>query len=59
MKNKYETPSIRMVIVNTSNVFCGSPISSPNGIGYGGVDREGNVTPESRRSTEWSDFEGN
>lgn len=57
MKKTYYCPSVRIVRFQSTVIICASNGVSGHGIGYGGVDKEGTVNPESRRSTDWSDFE--
>lgn len=59
MKKKYIQPSIKSVEIKMTKMVCGSQdISSDKGIGYGGVDDEGNKDPASRRHRDvWEEEE--
>ncbi len=56
MKKTYICPETKVVKVAACLPIASSPISSDKGIGYGGVDTEGTMTPSSRRMRGW-DFE--
>ena len=58
MKKIYFQPSIKVVKTQLSCIICNSKdIQSNNGIGYGGVDKEGTKDPASRRYDNWDDEE--
>lgn len=48
MKKKYIQPSLEVLSEDSSVLLSGS-VKSDNGIGYGGVDTEGEKDPSSRR----------
>lgn len=58
MKKKkiYIVPAIAEEAVLTEQLLADSGVSSDNGIGYGGVDTEGEKDPSSRRDA-WDDLE--
>ena len=58
MKKKkiYIVPAIAEEAVLTEQFLADSGVSSDNGIGYGGVDTEGEKDPSSRRDA-WDDLE--
>lgn len=60
MKKTYLQPSMVVVTTMAATIICGSEsVSSDNGIGYGGVDEEGELEPASRRRRRnvWEDEE--
>lgn len=46
MKKTYIEPHIEMRQIHAEQVIASSEITSNNGIGYGGVDEEGELDPE-------------
>lgn len=58
MKTKkiYIVPAIAEEAVLTEQFLADSGVSSDNGIGFGGVDTEGEKDPSSRRDA-WDDLE--
>lgn len=59
MKKTYLKPSVEVVRMGTITFICQSgSVTSPNGIGYGGVDEEGEKDPSARRHRNvWDDEE--
>lgn len=59
MKKKYQTPKIALLACWGEPLMEGSGVESPDkGIGYGGVDDEGERDPESRLSWDvWAEDE--
>lgn len=59
MKKTYMPPLVVMVQTEMSRIICGSDdIRSDKGIGYGGVDEEGELDPAARPyHTIWDDEE--
>ena len=55
-KKTYIVPAIAEEAVLTEQFLADSGVSSDNGIGYGGVDTEGEKDPSSRRDA-WDDPE--
>lgn len=55
-KKTYIVPAIAEEAVLTEQFLADSGVSSDNGIGYGGVDTEGEKDPSSRRDA-WDDLE--
>ena len=55
-KKTYIVPAIAEEAVLTEQFLAVSGVSSDNGIGYGGVDTEGEKDPSSRRDA-WDDLE--
>ena len=55
-KKTYIVPAIAEEAVLTDQLLADSGVSSDNGIGYGGVDTEGEKDPSSRRDA-WDDLE--
>ena len=55
MKKKYSTPGMTMVELQHTGPLANSDISSDYGLGYGGVDGDGSVIPESRENDIWDD----
>lgn len=51
MKKNYITPIVEIHLLNSQEVLSSvsDSISSSNGVGYGGVDEEGELDPSSRR----------
>ena len=47
MKETYITPAIELVEEEAAMLLAGSGVSA-DGIGYGGIDTDGSVDPESR-----------
>ena len=49
MKKEYFQPSIKIVKVKMASLICLSGVNSPGkGIGYGGVDEDGEKSADSR-----------
>lgn len=58
MKKEYMQPAIVMVQTKLAMMICGSQdITSDVGIGYGGVDEEGELDPAARRHNVWDEEE--
>lgn len=55
-KKTYIVPAIAEEAVLTEQFLADSGVSSDNGIGYGGVDTEGEKDPSSRRDA-WDDLD--
>jgi hypothetical protein len=59
MKKIYETPQIVSLLAESDNLLAGSVKGTGvgDGIGYGGVDNDGEKDPASRRSNDsvWED----
>lgn len=55
-KKTYIVPAIAEEAVLTEQFLADSGVSSDNGIGFGGVDTEGEKDPSSRRDA-WDDLE--
>lgn len=55
-KKTYIVPAIAEEAVLTEQFLADSGVSSDNGIGYGGVDTEGEKEPSSRRDA-WDDLD--
>ena len=51
MKKQYIAPMIETDRDEEQQMLCSSPISSDLGIGYGGVDEEGELDPDARGYT--------
>lgn len=59
MKTLYITPSVEILELSTENMIATSGVTSDNGIGYGGVDEDGSLTPSSNgRRGGWGDLWG-
>lgn len=57
MKTIYITPSMEILELSVENMIATSGVYSDNGIGYGGVDEEGTLTPSSRgHRGSWGDL---
>lgn len=57
MKAKYITPGMEIEELSVENMIATSGVTSDNGIGYGGVDEDGSLTPSSRgRRGTWGDL---
>jgi hypothetical protein len=56
MKKTYIRPTATEEAVLTEQFLADSGVSSDNGIGYGGVDTEGEKDPSSRRDA-WDDLD--
>ena len=56
MRKTYIIPSVKTVDCESEELMDVSGVYSDKGIGYGGVDEEGTVEAESRRSV-WDDEE--
>ncbi len=59
MKKTYLQPLTKVVMMGTQTIVCASKgVTSGKGIGYGGVDEEGEKDPASRRRRNvWDDEE--
>ena len=59
MKKTYQVPFTEMVTMETLTIICTSgTVTSNNGIGYGGVDEDGEKDPSARRRRDvWDDEE--
>ena len=55
-KNTYIVPTVTEEVVLTEQFLASSGVNSNNGIGYGGVDTEGEKEPSSRHNV-WEDFD--
>ena len=49
IKKMYVAPATSCDIVSEEGMLCSSPVYSDYGLGYGGVDDDGTIDPESRR----------
>ena len=56
MKKTYIEPSVEVDGMEAETIICGS-VTSAVGIGYGGVDEDGDKDPAARRYDAW-DSEG-
>ena len=57
MKAKYITPGMEIEEISIENMIATSGVTGDNGIGYGGVDEDGSLTPSSRsRRGTWGDL---
>jgi hypothetical protein len=52
MKKPYAPPLLSAAMAELGNMICGS-VRSTNGIGYGGIDEDGEKTPSARRNDIW------
>lgn len=56
-KNDYTSPAVKEMAAMTLEMLTTSGVGSNNGIGYGGVDEDGEKDPASRRYGQWDDME--
>lgn len=56
MKKIYMAPTIDLVLMEDELELLSGSVTSDKGIGYGGVDTEGEKVPDARRSI-WDDDE--
>lgn len=46
MKKRYIIPETKVVLLHGETILSASGVTSNNGIGYGGVDEQGELDPE-------------
>ncbi len=57
MKTAYITPGMEIQEFSVENMVATSGVTSDNGIGYGGVDEDGSLTPSSNgRRGSWGNL---
>ena len=58
MKKNYIAPESKTMVMSMVSIVCQSGVFSEQGIGYGGVDEEGEMEPAARRRCNvWNDEE--
>lgn len=55
MKKKYTSPLVRQEQAEASKMLAASGVNGSNGIGYGGVDTNGDQTPSVKEQA-WGDI---
>lgn len=57
MKKEYIVPSIKVSVYQASELMSARGVIGDNGIGYGGIDDDGELDPSAKDYSVWDDTE--